>query len=286
MSIRILTDSASDFTAAEKQELHIEVLPLTTVFPDGEYRDGVDLTPEQFFERLIEEEEIPTTSQVSPAAFQASFAGALEAGDDVVYIALSSKLSGTFQSACIARSMFTPEQQERLHLVDSLHVCIAEQLLVRTAVTLRDEGCSAADIAQSVERLKSRVKLVALLDTLEYLKKGGRISATAAVAGTLLSIKPVITVREGLVDVIGKARGSKNGHNMIVKFVEESGGIDERFPFALAYSGLSDRMLMKYWEDNKHILSTVPEKPMVTTIGSIIGTHVGPGAIALAFFAK
>ena len=280
MSVRIITDSASDIYQSEALELNIDVLPLKTIFGTEEYRDGIDLSHEGFYHKLIESDVLPTTSQIPPFDYEEAFRAAVENGDDVVCITLSSKLSGCFQSATIAAEEFPG----RVVVVDSLNVAIGQHCLIDLAVKARDAGKSAAEIGAILDKEKHNIRLVALLDTLEYLKKGGRISSTAALAGTLLNIKPVIAVEDGAVAILGKARGSKNGGNMLMSQVEKAGGIDFSKPYWLAYTGLSDALLNKYIEDSAALYKNKTDYLPVHTIGSTIGTHVGPGAIAVAFF--
>ena len=282
MAIRIMTDSASDITQAEAQELGITVLPLKTIFGEEEFLDGVTLDHETFYHKLIESDVLPTTSQLSPFAFEKAFRTALETHDEVLCISISSKLSGTYQSACIAAEEF----RCKAFVVDSLSVAIGQRILVQLALQARDAGKTAAEIAELLNEAKHHIHLIALVDTLEYLKKGGRISPTAALAGSLLGIKPVIAIENGEVAILGKARGSKNGNNMLMKLVEQSGGIDFSRPFALAYSGLDRSMLDKYITDSSSLYDGKTERLPVHTIGSTIGTHAGPGAIAVSFFGK
>ena len=280
MSIRIITDSASDISQFEAQKLGITVLPLKTLFGTEEYLDGVNLSHEEFYHKLIESDILPTTSQIPPYDYEEAFRAAVENGDDVVCITLSSKLSGCYQSAMIAAEEFPG----RVMVVDSLNVAIGERCLIELALQARDTGKTSAQIAALLNEEKHNIHLVALLDTLEYLKKGGRISSTVALAGTLLNIKPVIAVEDGEVAILGKARGSKNGGNMLMTQVEQAGGIDFSKPFSLAYTGLSDALLNKYIEDSATLYKNKTDYLPVYTIGSTIGTHVGPGAIAVAFF--
>lgn len=308
MTVRIVTDSASDITQQQAAEWGIDVLPLTTVFADGAYRDGVDISHEQFFEKLIESDELPTTSQTTPGQYAEAFNRALANGDQVVCITLSSALSGCHASAVTARDQLLEplpgsdaangEGREggeggeggnpaaNVFIVDSLNACLGQAILVEYAVRLRDAGETAANIAAELEQARGKIRLVALLDTLEYLRKGGRISAAAAFAGQLLSIKPVIAIDEnGAIVVLGKARGSKNGNNLLNKLVQGSRGINFSMPYTLAYSGLSDVYLRKYIRDSVHLYPGIAEEDLpVISIGSTIGTHVGPGAIALAYF--
>lgn len=277
--VKIITDSTADFTAAEAAELGIDIVHLRTRFGDEEYIDGVDITPHQFYEKLVESDVLPTTSQPSPAEFEAAFASALEEAGEVVAITISSALSGTYQSAVIAAEAFG----DRVRVVDSLSASIGEQVIVRRAAQLAAEGLSAAELAGRIEAERGDVCVLALLDTLEYLKRGGRISAAAAFAGGVLAIKPVITLRDGAVVMAGKARGSKNGGNLLNQFAEKR-GIDFSRPYLLGYTGLSDALLMKYAADSGELWRAYAEELPVTAIGSVIGTHGGPGAIAVAFF--
>ena len=278
MSVKIITDSASDITQAEARQWDIQVLPLRTIFNGEEFLDGVTIDNHQFFQKLIESDILPTTSQLSPYEYEEAFQAARAAGDEVLCVTLSSKLSGCCQSACIAADTVPAV------VVDSENVCIGQRILVELAIRLRDAGKSAREISDILEREKRNIRLIALLDTLEYLKKGGRISPAAALAGSLLSIKPVVAVEQGEVTILGKARGSKNGSNMLMELVRKCGGINFEKPYCLAYSGLSDAMLQKYIADSTDLYAGQTEYLPISTIGSTIGTHVGPGAIAAAFF--
>ncbi len=257
------------------------MLPLSVSFGQTVYRDGVDLTHEQFYERLIEDDVLPKTGQVNPFAFGEELARAHEAGESAVIITLSSKLSGTYQSAVTAAADAACE----VHVVDSMSVTVGERVLVEYALRLVDAGLDAASITAELEQARDRVVVIGLLDTLEYLRRGGRISAAAGAFGEMLAIKPVISIEDGEVVVLGRARGSKNGRNLLSQLVEKSGGIDFSMPLALGYAGLSDALLKKYIRDSRHLWEGYPGDELpVHTIGATIGTHVGPGAIALAFF--
>ena len=282
MRVTIITDSASDITQAEARQWGITVLPLKTRFGDAEYLDGVTMTHDQFYQRLVESDELPATSQLSPFDYAEAFRRGAQDGAQVLCITLSSRLSGSYQSACIAAE----ELPGRVTVVDSRNVCVGQRVLVELALQLARAGEGAEAIAAWLEQERSRVRVIALLDTLEYLRRGGRISAASAVAGTLLSIKPVVAVEDGAVVVLGKARGSKNGGNMLNSLVEKSGGIDFSRPLCLGYAGLSDALLQKYIADSAPLYSGHPGPLPISCIGSTIGTHVGPGAIAAAFFAR
>lgn len=280
MSIRIITDSASDMTPAEHPALR--VLPLSVTFGTDVYMDGVDIDHQRFYEMLVERDELPKTGQVNPYAFSQTIAEAREAGDEVVIITVGAKLSGTNQSA---RTALAEAPGGDVFIVDSNNVTLGERVLVEYALRLVDEGRSAAQIAAAVEAVRDRVVVIGLLETLEYLVRGGRLSAAAGAVGTLLNVKPVVAVEDGLIVQLGKARGSKNGRNLLNQKVEKAGGIDFSMPLALGYTGLSDAVLKKYIEDSATLWAghTEGELP-VHTIGATIGTHVGPGAVAVAFF--
>lgn len=287
MPVRIITDSASDLTQEDIAALgnpRLTVLPLSVTFGETTYLDGVNLNHRRFYELLVEGDDLPMTGQVNPYAFEEAISEARNAGEEVVVITLSSKLSGTNGSALTAAANF----DEGVYVVDSKSVTVGERILVDYALRLVGEGLGAADIACALEQAREDIHVVGLLDTLEFLRRGGRIPASAAALGKLLSIKPVITITDGVVELLGKARGSKNGRNLLAQQVEAAGGIDFSMPIELAYAGLDDALLRKYVEDSRHIweghveLDNLP----VHTVGATIGTHVGPGAIALAFFKR
>ena len=280
MAVRIITDSG--FDVPDASDARLTVLPLSITFGDTTYADGVDLTNDRFFELLIESDELPKTSQATPYAYTQIFERVRAAGDEAVVITLSSGLSGTYQSALTAAADYT-----EVHVVDSKSVTIAQGILVQYALRLVDEGHTAAEIASMVESARERLVLLALLDTLEYLRRGGRIPKSVGTIGELLSIKPVVGVRAGEVVMLGKARGSKNGRNLLHQEVEKN-GIDFTMPVLIGYSGLSDKLLRKYLEDNRAIWEDkVAEEDLpITSVGATVGTHVGPNAIALAFFRR
>lgn len=284
MAVRIITDSASDITredVAAAGNPALTVLPLSITFGNDTYEDGVNLSHQRFYELLVEGDDLPMTGQVNPYAFEQAIGEARAAGDEVIVITLSGKLSGTNASANTAASF-----DSGVYVVDSKNVTVGERVLVDYALRLVGEGLSAVDIATALEQAREDIYVVGLLDTLEYLRRGGRIPASAAALGKLLSIKPVITIEDGAVELLGKARGSKNGRNLLTQQVETAGGIDFAMPIALGYAGLDDALLRKYIEDSRHIWEDhiALEDLPVHSVGATIGTHVGPGAIALAFF--
>ncbi|MBQ8280068.1 MAG: DegV family protein [Roseburia sp.] len=280
--VRIIVDSACDLRKEDADRLNLDFLPLKTIFGNEEFLDGIDLTREEFYTKLENSSVNPTTSQISPADFEDVYEDVKKNGDTAVVITISSKLSGTYQSANIARE----DYEDCVYVVDSLNATVGEQLLVLYACQLREQGASAKEIADALEQKKGDICLAAVLDTLEYLQRGGRISKTVAVAGTLLSIKPLVAVEDGEVASIGNARGLKNAGTQLTKALQERGEIDFSMPCAWVYSGHSDELLQKYIEGNADAWDAQVKDIPVTGIGSTIGTHVGPGAFGLAFFRK
>ena len=279
MNTRIIVDSTTDLMPEVKGR--VSVVPLTVHVGDEEYIDGVTIDHKSFYEKLVETDVHPTTSQATPAAFMTEYEKVRAAGDSAVVITLSAKLSGTYQSAVIAAADF-----ENIYVVDSASATIGAAVLTELALRYLDEGLEAKEIASRLEEEKKRILIVALLDTLEYLKRGGRISKTVAFAGAVLNIKPVIAVSDGEILVLGKARGSKMGNNLLEQEIEKAGGVDFSAPVLLGYTGLSDLLLRKYIEDSRRLWEEGLDEVRFTTIGSVIGTHAGPGAIAVAFFKK
>ena len=278
--VKIIIDSAADILPSECQALGIRHLPLKVFFGQKEYRDAVDMSHKEFYEKLVESDELPTTSQISPAEFADAMEEVVSAGDEALVITLSSRLSGTYQSAMIAAADF----EGKVFVVDSLNVSLGMRLLVQRGITLAEQGLSAAEIARQLDEEKHSIRVLALVDTLEYLKKGGRIGAATALAGSLLSIKPVIALEDGAVVMVGKARGSKQGNNLLRQLVEKCGGIDFDRPFCVAYSGLTDTMMNKYIIDSAELYRGHESQLQTASIGCAIGTHAGPGAVAVAFF--
>ncbi|MBQ4048843.1 MAG: DegV family protein [Clostridia bacterium] len=282
MSLQIIIDSGADYLPEEAQAANITVVPLKTRIDGVEYLDGITITHREFYEKLETCKELPQTSQVNPFEFEDTFRVAQQTTDKLLVITLSSKLSGTYQSAKIAAD----NVGGNIFLVDSENVAVGMRVLVDYAVALRDLGWNAAAIAAELETAKKRVCLLALVDTLEYLYKGGRLSRVAALAGGLLNIKPVIGIKDGVAVILGKARGSRQSNNLLNETVAKKGGIDFTMPVHLAYSGNDDALLRGYIENSRAIWEGHTDSLPVSVIGSSIGTHAGPGAIAVAFFAK
>ena len=279
--VRIITDGTSDLSVQRGLELNVHVMPMRVFFGQDSFVDGVDITREEFFARLTSGDVLPTTSQLNPEDFLEVFQKYVDQGDEIVGIFLSTELSGTCQSACIARDMV---EGGEIHIVDSRTVTFALALLVEEAARMRDQGLSAAQIAAEVEKLAQRTRLLAIVDTLTYLKKGGRISAATAAVGGLLGIKPIVGVdSRGTVEALGKARSMASGLEWIARQIGQAPA-DPARPVAYGHSNAPERVPL-CMEALKEVLpQDLP--PVVGSIGAVIGTHVGPGAVGVAYIAS
>ncbi len=282
MGIRIIADSASDISQEKAREWGVTIMPLTVRFHEEEYLDGVTITPREFYEKLVETDELPKTSQITPYRYEEEFKKAVADGDKVICFCLSSGVSGSYQSACLAAGNY----EENVTVIDTRQFCISEYIIVQRAAQLRDQGLSYESLVETIREELKEAHVLAVFDTLEYLKLGGRISPAAAAIGNILSLKPVLTIEDGVVKVLGKARGSKKSGNMLSQFIEETGGIDFSRPVCLAFSGIDESYLQKYVKDSAHLYAGHEDKLQTAYVGSTIGTYSGPGAIAVAFFAK
>ena len=280
MNVKIIVDSTADLTPRVRSR--VEVVPLTIRFGAQEYIDGITIDSRTFYEKLIESDVLPTTSQASPFDFEEKFRSAVEEGFQVVCITVSSGLSGTYQSACIAAE----EYPGKVFVVDSQTIALGSAILTDYALSLVDRGMDAETIAWKLLQKREKVRLLAMLDTLEYLKKGGRISSAVALAGGLLNIKPVVCIENGGIKMLGKARGSRQANNLLVQEIEKAGGVDFRKPMLLGYTGLSDTLLQKYIRDSAALWENHVGELPCSVVGSVVGTHAGPGAVAVAFFAQ
>lgn len=280
MSVKIIVDSTADITRQVRSR--VDVVPLTIHFGDEEFIDRVTIDSHAFYEKLIESDVLPTTSQATPFAFEKAFADAVHQGYDVVCITCSSRLSGTYQSAVIAAEEFPG----RVFVVDSQTIALGSAILTEYALGLADQGMDAQEISWRLLQKREKIRLLAMLDTLEYLKKGGRISSAVALAGGLLNIKPVLCIENGEIKMLGKARGSRQANNLLVQEIGRAGGVDFRKPLLLGYTGLSDVLLKKYIQDSAELWEGNVAELNYEVVGSVVGTHAGPGAVAVAFFAK
>ena len=279
--IRIITDSTSDIGIDYAKELNIEIVPLKVIFNTAEYKDRIDLQPEKFYELLENCDALPTTSQPAPQDFMDFFEDAKQKKDSVILITLSSGLSGTYQNACMAKDLV---EYEDIHIIDSLSATQALRLIVEKAVSLRDKGFSAEEIVKEIENYKTRVKIYGIVDTLEFLFKGGRLSRTSATVGSVLKLKPIIGFKEkGKLDVFGKARGTQKATDKLIDLIKQGNEIDLDEPVCIAYTG-NNTSIEKFENKLKDELGIKNVKHGV--VGPVIGTHAGPGACLITYVTK
>lgn len=273
--VRIVVDSTADLRPETRER--VTVVPLTVHFGKEEYVDGVTLSAAAFYKKLETCKDLPTTSQAAPYAFGDAFEQAVEADEEVVAIVVSGGLSGTCQSANIAAA----DYPGKVHVVDSRNIAIGLSILAEYALELVDRGMSAAEIAAELEAAKEKVRLFAVVDTLEYLQRGGRVSKTVAIAGGMLSVKPIIALEEGVIKMAGKARGNKQANAQMDQMVQKL-GVDWDKPCMLGYTGTNDELLCKYRAQSEIWTGDV----FSSIVSGVVGTHAGPGAVAVAFFSK
>lgn len=281
MGVKIIMDSASDITTAFAEQHNLGFAPLRTILAGTEYRDGIDIHPDEFYAKLEANKEAARTSQVNVAEFAAMFEEAVGAGDDVLVITISSALSGTYQSAVIAAN----DYPGRVFVVDSLSATAGEQVLLAHALKLREAGRTAAEIFAELDVIRKKARLFVRVETLEYLKRGGRISKTSAAIGGVLNIMPILTLDgEGKIETVGKARGIKMSHKMMNDNIRAAGGIDFSMPVVITYAGdLNDGTVQSYLDDSKDIYGDHMDQLTIGQLGCVIGTHAGPGAIVVSF---
>lgn len=277
MAIKIVTDSTSDIPKDLVDKYGIIELPLTVHFGDEEFKDRVDITSEKFFEKLINSDKLPTTSQVNPGAFEEVFKREIEKGNEIISIHISGELSGTYQSAVIAAESVG---NHNISVIDSRTTTFALGMIVLRAAELAESGMAREEIVKKIEEYKSSVKILIMVDTLEYLKKGGRLSGAQAVIGGMLNIKPILTIENGKVVVVEKVRGLKKGLKRIVEIMKEKGNNISSQTIGVVNANCADT--------SEELKTLVREefgdvKFIDTNVGSVIATHAGPGAFGVMF---
>lgn len=277
MAIRFLTDSTSDILPEEAAQRGIDVVPLKVLFGEESYRDNVDITHQEFFDKLVTSKVFPTTSQPSPADFLPYFERARDQGDTLICLHISAVLSGTMQSAQIAKEMCG---YDKIYIIDSKEAIIGLRMLVDLGIYLRDHGSTAEEIVAELESARDRVRLFAVLDALEYLHKGGRLSTAVTVLGTLLKIKPLVTLKDGLLSVMGKGRGTKDCIRLLLEMAGDDLHQDTRLP--VYYGFTRDPSLchqLKAVTDKKYNLTDTN----IYSVGAVIGAHVGPNGAVFGY---
>ena len=276
MSVQIITDSGVD--AAARFRERFTIIPLRVSFGDTDYSDGVTLNKEDFYKKLETADVLPKTSQATPPAFEKVFRRMREEGKEAVVITVTSRLSGTYQNACLAA-----EDYPNIRVVDSRNVAIGSGVLAEYAQQCADRGMGLDELAEHLVKVRDEVCLVASVDTLEYLKKGGRISGTVALVGGFLNIKPIVAMKDGVLVSLGKARGSRKANSFLIEQIRLK-GVDYDRPILFGYTGLSDQKLRDFIHDSQALWEGHVEEPDVEQLCSVIGTHAGPGAVVTAFF--
>ncbi len=279
--IKIVTDSAADFEPWELEEKNIVAVPLSVVFGETEYKENIDITKERFFELLKTEKEMPRTSQPSPQDYIDLIEEARSNDDDIIIITISSGLSGTYQSVVATKELVG---YDKCYVVDSLNGTGGERMVVEYAVRLRDEGKTAKEIVEKTTALRERVVLYTVMDTLEYLHRGGRISSTVYKIGSIAHIKPIMHVsKEGKPEIPAKTMGVSKGIDFVVKHVEKDMP-DEDFPFYIMFTeNRKNGEILR--ERLEKIGVSVPEERIIP-VGAVVGTHIGPGACAVVYIGK
>ena len=277
MAIRFLTDSTADILPQEAAQRDIDVVPLKVLFGETAYRDGIDLDHPTFYQMLSQSKALPTTSQPTPDDFLPYFERARDQGDHLICALLSSQLSGTVQSAQIAREMCG---YEHIYIIDSTLAIVALRAILDLGEQLRSQGMSAPDIAAQIEAAKSRMRVFGIVDTLEYLHKGGRMSTSVAVVGSLLRVKPIITLKDGVLGLVGKGVGTKGSLAGMLKQVGDDIHPAPRLPSYYGYSG-DDTLCRQFVPLMEEKFG--PHGQEIRSIGCVIGTHLGPNAAVVAY---
>ena len=280
--VKIIVDSGSDITKAQADEMGIVMVPIEVQFGDEVFMDGVDLMPSEFYDKLVQSKDIPTTSLINEYRWTEVFEDATKNGDEVVTVVLSSKISGTYNCAKEAASKF----DGKVFVVDSLSATLGERVLVQYALKLVEAGKFAKEIFEELDEKKNKLHVYAMIDTLKYLKKGGRISSTTAFFGELLAIKPIAGIVDGEVKMLGKEKGMKNVHKTMCGFVEKDGGIDYSLPYGLLWTGNDKTLLDKFVVNCNNLWCEDSETIQQHMMGCTIGTHIGPGAFGIVYFEK
>ena len=280
MAVKLLIDSSSDIDSAEAKDLGVYMLPIPITFGKDEYMDGENIFRSEFYDKLVTSVDLPKTSMINEFRFDEAFESLVSGGDEVVAIVLSSKLSGTYNAAAAAAEKY----KDKVYVVDSLSATAGIKIMVEYALGLIAQGRSAKEIFDLLESKKNNVQIRAMVDTLKYLKKGGRISPLVAFAGELMGIKPMVALVNGKVEVIGKVLGAKKAVAYINDEIAKVGGIDFDMPFYVIYSGNDQTKIDNYVASNTAVLGDSGVRK--NCLGATIGTHVGPGVIGIAFFTK
>lgn len=276
--IRIITDSGSDIEVNEYENLIIQ--PLKVNIGDKTYLDGIDMSKNEFFVMLEESDVLPSTSLASPYEFEEIYKKVSDDNDEAIVLPISSGVSGTCQSAMIAAKQF-----DNISVVDTKNVCHGQALLVMRALELVKKGLDRKTVVDILEEEKKKIRFYAIVDTLKYLEKGGRLSKGAAIVGGLIGIKPILAIEDGLLVAKEKARGSKSAYSRMADIVKND-NVDTDRPIIMAYSGTTDHKLQIFKNDNSAKLERIMPGVIEKQIGTAVGTHAGPGTVVVTYFVK
>ncbi len=275
--IKIITDSLSDIPRDIQEKYNITVLPLTIIFGEEEYKDGVTISSDEFFEKLTTEKNMPRTSQVNPIDFLVEIEKAIKEGYEVIVINGSSKVSGTHQSAIMAKNQLGSND---ITVVDTMALSYGCGMIVVEAAKMAKEGSTKKDILHKIEDMKQKVDHIFSVETLEFLKRGGRLSPAKAVIGTILNVKPILTIEDGVVEPLEKVRGTKKIIPKLMELAKER-GIEKNSKSICIGHGANISGLETLKEAVKNEFS--PEEIVTTEIGCTIGTHTGPGVLVIFY---
>lgn len=278
--IKIITDSTSDLDFKDAKERNIDIVPLKVIIDGKEYKDRIDLQPQQFYQLLESTDILPTTSQPSPQDFLDLYEEAKINGDSVIVITLSSQVSGTYQSACIAKELI---EYDKIYVIDSYNATQGLRLIVEKAVQLRNQGKDVEEIYTYLQEYKQRVHIFAFVDTLEYFYKGGRLSKTSATMGTLLKFKPIVGLKDGNLALFTKGRGVQKATLKLIELIHQTGEIDLTEPVCIGYTG-HEEGLDKFEDRLRQEFGF--KDVLYGYVGPVIGTHAGPGARLIAYIKK
>lgn len=277
-NIKVISDSLSDIPKELIEKYDIGIVPLTIRLDEVDYKDGVDITTGEFYKKLRSSKEMPKTSQATYIQFKETFEKYIGEGKSILYISGSSKATGTYQSALMAKN----EIEGDITLFDSLNLCYGCGAQVIKACEMLEEGSSIEDIIKQLEVMRESLYVVFAVDTLEYLRKGGRISTTKAVVGSVLSIKPLIHIKDGALDNVAQVRGKKHVIAKIIEMIKENCGDDlSNKRFAIA-DGDNKVDVVKLREAVQKEFN--PKEIVEIEVGPTIGSHAGPGTIGVGVY--
>lgn len=277
MAVKIITDTMCDVPASYAEQYGIKIMPLTVHFGTESFKDGIDITKEEFYKKLEKAEELPTTSQVPPIEFLEAFKEELSRGNEIICINGSGQLSGTYNSAVLAKNQL---DSDKIYVIDSEGVTMGAGMLAIKAARLAEQGLGAEEINREIKESIHRMKYFFIVDTLKYLHKGGRISLSASVLGSVLNIKPIITMKDGKLDLIDKARGIKKALSTTFEMFQEKGWTLEGKVVGINHTAAPANLALL----EEYLVKEYKVKEIIRgEVGSVVATHAGPGAVAIYF---